>query len=92
MLSLLKRKPTPSIAEEPAVRTEPAVLELEPALQEPVRRMKQQNIKATDDVCLAFEAIAQALGMTKADLFEDMVAERYEALQSRGVKIEMAAG
>ena len=90
MLSLLKRKPKPFVAEEPTVRMEPAVLELEPAPSESVRRMKQQNIKATDDVCLAFEAIARALGITKADLFEDMVAERLEGLRRQGVRVALS--
>ena len=45
---------------------------------EPVRRIKQQNIKASEDCSMAFAAIAKALGMTKAELFEDMVAERLE--------------
>ena len=85
MLSLLKRKPKPSIAEEPVVETEPAVLKLEPAPSEPVRRIKQQNIKASEDCCEAFAKIAKAQGMTKAELFEDMVAERLEALRRQGV-------
>ena len=33
---------------------------------------------------MAFEAIAKALGMTKAELFEDMVAERLELLRGKG--------
>lgn len=92
MLSLLKRKPKPSLKEEPVVETEPAVLDLESAPSEPMRRMRQQNIKATDDVCLAFEAIANALAITKADLFEDMVAERLEGLRRQGVEVEARAG
>ena len=67
-----------------------ASLETEPA--EPIRRMKQQNIKASEDCYAAFAAIAKALGMTKAELFEDMVAERFEALRRQGVKLERLAG
>lgn len=91
MLSLLMRKPKPPVVEEPAVliecQTEP---EPEPSA-EPVRRMKQKNIKITDDVGIAFDAIAKALGMSKAALFEDMVAERLETLERQGVKVELAA-
>ena len=66
---------------------------VEPAEEpEPVRRVKQQNIKVSEDCCAAFAAIAKALCMTKAQLFEDMVAERLEQLQRQGVKVETAAG
>jgi hypothetical protein len=30
--------------------------------------------------------------MSKADLFQDMVVERYETLQRQGVEIEVSAG
>ena len=53
-------------------------MEAEPA--EPVRRMKQQNIKASEDCCAALRAIAEALDMSKAELFEDMVAGKLEEL------------
>ena len=72
MLSLLKRKPKP-----------PVVIEPQPA--EPVRRTHQQNIKVSEDCSAAFAALAEAQGISKAALFEDMVAERLEALQRRGV-------
>lgn len=89
MLSLLKRKPQPPLEEKPVDLIErptfgpPSELPAEPAL-----RRKQQNIKVTDDVGIAFDAIAKALGISKAALFEDMVAERLEALQCRGIRIE----
>ena len=55
---------------------------------EPVRILKQQNIKASEDCCAAFAAIAKALCMTKSQLFEDMVAERLEHLQRQGIQVE----
>ena len=75
MLSLLKRKPKPmtEAASEPA---------------EPARRSRQQNIKASEDCAIAFAALAEAQGISKAALFEDLVAERLEALKRQGVKIE----
>ena len=39
---------------------------------------------------VAFDAIARALCISKAALFEDMVAERLEALERQGVKVEVA--
>ncbi|MGA9765774.1 MAG: ribbon-helix-helix protein, CopG family [Rhodomicrobium sp.] len=72
MLSLLKRKPKA-----------PVVIEPQPA--EPVRRTHQQNIKVSEDCSAAFAVLAEAQGISKAALFEDMVAERLEALQRRGV-------
>ncbi len=57
---------------------------------ESIRRERQQNIKATEDVCLAFQAIAKVLGITKAALFEDMVAGKLEELEQQGVKVELA--
>jgi hypothetical protein len=44
-------------------------------------RNRQQNIKASADCMAAFAALADAHGVSKAALFEDMVAERYETLQ-----------
>jgi hypothetical protein len=76
MLSLLKRKPKPL-----------ARIELQPLEpQETPRRKKQQNIKVTEDTSIAFAALAQAQGLSKAALFEDMVAERLEALQGQGIE------
>ena len=80
MLSFLKRKP------EPAADTEPQTL------VEPAKRNCQQNIKVSADCAAHFAALAKAQGMSRAQLFEDMVAERLEELQRRGVKIEVAAG
>ncbi len=75
MLSLLKRKTKPAVV----VAPEPA---------EPIRRTHQQNIKVSEDCSAAFAALAEAQGISKAALFEDMVAERLEALQRRGVKFQ----
>jgi hypothetical protein len=44
-------------------------------------RNRQQNIKATDDCKAAFAALADAHGVSKAALFEDMVAERFETMR-----------
>ena len=89
MLSLLKRKPKPPVEEKPVLLIECSSTEPEPELPaESVLRRKQQNIKVTEDVGVAFDAIARALRISKAALFEDMVAERLEALQSQGVTIE----
>ena len=79
MLSLLKRKP----------KDTPAMIEQGP--REPVQRNRQQNIKVSDDCWIAFAKLAEAQRMSKAALFEDMVAERLEALQRRGVKIEASS-
>ena len=85
MLSLFRHKPKPGTGQLP-LQAEPVEhLEAEPV--EPVRRVKQQNIKASEDCCETFAKIAKAQGMTKAELFEDMVAERLEALQRHGVEL-----
>jgi hypothetical protein len=77
MLSLLKRKPT-----------SPAQIEHQAAEpHEAPRRKKQQNIKVTEDTSIAFAAVAEAQGLSKAALFEDMVAERLEVLQRQGIKL-----
>ena len=89
MWSLLRSKPKAAVQAEPIEQAESVEsIEAEPA--ESVRRIKQQNIKASEDCIIAFAAIAKALGRTKAELFEDMVAERLELLQQQGVKLEMA--
>ena len=49
-----------------------------------MKRTRQQNIKVSEDCSAAFAALAEAQGISKAALFEDMVAERLEALQSGG--------
>ena len=79
MLSLLKRKPKPAaLAQQRAPET--------------LRRYRQQNIKVSDDCAAAFAALADAQGLSKSALFEDMVAERLETLQRQGVKFEVSAG
>ncbi|MGO9172246.1 MAG: hypothetical protein ACLP7P_09805 [Rhodomicrobium sp.] len=78
MLSLLKRKPKPPVMVLPPQAAEP-----------PVRRNKQQNIKVSDDCAVAFAALAEAYGISKAALFEDMVAERLETAQGQGVKLQV---
>jgi hypothetical protein len=45
------------------------------------QRNRQQNIKASADCMAAFAALADELGVSKAALFEDMVAERFETLR-----------
>jgi hypothetical protein len=77
VLSLLRRKPKP-------------LAQIEHQAQEPheaPRRKKQQNIKVTEDTSIAFAAVAEAQGLSKAALFEDMVAERIETLQRQGIKL-----
>lgn len=89
MLSLFKRKRKVAVqdgAVEQVESDEPdEYLEAEPA--EARRRMKQQNIKASEDCCAIFAALAEAEDMSKAQLFEDMVAERYETLRRRGIDV-----
>jgi hypothetical protein len=80
MLSFLKRKPEPSMPVE--------AMPVLPAPHPAAKRNRQENIKVSDDCAAAFASMAKALGMSKAALFEDLVAERLEALQRRGVKIE----
>jgi hypothetical protein len=58
--------------------------------KEPLQRNRQQNIKVSEDCSLAFAAIAEAQGISKAALFEDMVAERLETLRRRGIGIGTA--
>ena len=88
MLSLLKRKPKPPVEVEPLALIECPIPAPEPGFSaEQMRRMKQQNIKVTEDVGIAFDALARALGISKAALFEDMVAERLEALRLQGIEL-----
>ncbi len=77
MLSLLRRKPKL-----------PAVIE-EQAAEPPVRRNRQQNIKVSEDCSVAFAALAEAQGISKAALFEDMVAERLDAAQRQGLRLRL---
>ena len=88
MLSLFKRKPKTPVEAEPVAPeqcTPDPYIEAEPA--EAVQRMKQQNIKASEDCCAIFAALAKAERLSKAQLFEDMVAERYETLRQRGIDV-----
>jgi hypothetical protein len=63
---------------------------VEPQASEPVKRDRQQNIKVSRDCSLTFEALAKALGMSKSDLFEDMVADRCERARRRGLKLKIS--
>jgi hypothetical protein len=75
VLSLLKRKSKLSA-------------EIEQRAGEAVRRNRQQNIKVSDDCSVAFAALADAQGISKAALFEDMVAERLETIQRQGFALK----
>ena len=74
MLSIWRRKPQP-------------VAEVEHEASEPVRRRSQQNIKVSEDCSATFDALAKAQGISKAALFEDMVAERLESMRQRGFEL-----
>ena len=76
MLSIWRRKPEP-------------VAEIEQEAPEPVRRRSQQNIKVSDDCSAAFAALAKALCMSKAALFEDMVAERLALAERQGLRLKI---
>jgi len=89
MLSLFKSKPKAAVQIEPVTNIEPADSGGS-GPNEPVRRRTQQNIKASEDCSMAFAAIAKALCMSKAELFEDLVAERLESLRRQGVELELA--
>ena len=78
MLSLLKRKPKPPVMIMPPQAAEP-----------PVRRNRQQNIKVSEDCAVAFAGLAEAYGISKAALFEDMVAERLETAQRQGMEVKI---
>jgi hypothetical protein len=78
MLSLWRRKPEP----EPAAATGGET-------PEPVRRRSQQNIKVSEDCGLAFDALAKAHGISKAALFEDMVAERLALAERQGLRLKI---
>ena len=79
MLSLLKRKSKP-----------PVVVEQQPT--EPVRRTHQQNIKVSEDCSAAFAALAEAQGISKASLFEDMVASGWRRCSGEASKSEYRNG
>jgi hypothetical protein len=57
-----------------------------------VKRDRQQNINVSEDCAVAFQALAKVQGLSKAALFEDMVAERVETLKGQGVKLELLSG
>jgi hypothetical protein len=80
MLSILKRKAKPVTMIEQGGGS---------ALAEPARRYRQQNIKVSEDCALAFAALAEAQGLSKAALFEDMVAERFEAARRQGIQLRL---
>jgi hypothetical protein len=73
VLSFLKRKPQASANAEGEASGSP--------------RKKQQNIKVSEDCGIAFAALAEAQGLSKAALFEDMVAERLDRLERQGLKL-----
>jgi hypothetical protein len=77
MLSLLKRKSKPTVV-------------IEPESAEPIRRTHQQNIKVSEDCSAAFAALAEVQGISKAALFEDMVAERLESAKRQGFAIKLS--
>ena len=76
MLSIWRRKPETAAA-------------IEQGPPEPVQRNRQQNIKVSEDCSAAFAALARALGVSKAALFEDMVAERLAMAERQGVRLKI---
>ena len=95
---LFKRKPKPAVEDETISEAgepagEVAADIAEPAEEpEPVRRVKQQNIKASEDCCMAFAAIAKALGMTKAAAVRGYGRRKAGQLRRQGVDVEASAG
>lgn len=95
MLSFLKRKPEPPMP----VEATPVFAGCDqqasqqalsaPQAHDDAKRNRQQNIKVSDDCAAAFAAIAKAQRLSRAELFEDLVAERLELLERRGEKIEV---
>jgi hypothetical protein len=76
MLSIWRRKPEPAAA-------------IEEGAPEPSRRTQQQNIKVSEDCSRTFAALAKSLGVSRAALFEDMVAERLAMAERQGVKLKI---
>ncbi len=76
MLTIWRRKPEPAAA-------------IEEAAPEPVRRTQQQNIKVSEDCLRTFAALAKSLGVSRAALFEDMVAERLAVAERQGLRLEI---
>jgi hypothetical protein len=60
-----------------------------PQNAEAVKRDRQQNIKVSQDCSVAFAALAKAQGLSRAALFEDMVAERLALLERQGLKLDI---
>jgi hypothetical protein len=58
---------------------------VEPAAEPVAPRDRQKNLKASAQCLAAFGAIAKAEGLSEAALFEELVAERYDALCTRGI-------
>jgi hypothetical protein len=56
-----------------------------PAVEPAAPRDRQKNLKASAQCLAAFGAIAKAEGLSEAALFEELVAERYDALCARGI-------
>ena len=82
----LKRKPKPPALIEPArCGTQ---LNGEACGASP-KRDRQQNIKVSEDCSAAFAALAKAQGISKAALFEDMVAERLAMVERQGMKLRI---
>jgi hypothetical protein len=94
MLSLFKRKAEPQAEAAPApALPAPALVQDSAPAGEPAddaRRNRQQNIKVSDDCALLFAALAKAQGLSKAALFEDLVAARFEELRRQGVQVEIS--
>lgn len=54
------------------------------------KRDRQKNVKATQMCLDIFSQCAKAQGVSEAALFEDLVAERQEALRKAGVRFKVA--
>jgi hypothetical protein len=76
VLSLFKQKSKPAT-------------NAEPQIEDAVRRNRQQNIKVSADCWITFAALAEAQSLSKAALFEDMVAERLTLLERQGLKLNI---
>lgn len=66
-------------------RSKTAATALPPPAAPRAVRDRQVNVKATADCLKVFDALAGASRMTKAELFEDMIAARLAELQARGL-------
>jgi hypothetical protein len=66
-----------------------APVQIKQGAMPPIRRARQQNIKVSEDCAAIFAAIAEAHGISKAALFEDMVEERRQQLEQQGVKLNV---